>query len=169
MIHTEYANTAPQNQGNIIHTVLVVDDVKAIATKLQATLPADKFRVVSATRAHEVLQLLEKEPLPTVIVLDIYLPEDGKLKGGVQLARKIREKAALKVPIIAYSNYAYWIEKKEGEKEYATIRREMHKIGIYDFIDKNMTVEGEPNPGSINTLAVLIQQIADRLKRSQGK
>jgi CheY-like chemotaxis protein len=180
MTHAEHANTSPRNQGNTIHKVLVVDDVASIAKELKAALSADKFQVVGAEGINDGLRRLEEEPLPTVIVIDIYIPNDGGLYAGARLARKIREKTKLiamrqrlkllEIPIIAYSNYIYWIkQKKTTDEEYAQVQSELHKYGIYDFIDKNMTEGGDPNPDSINTLATRIRQIVAELERGERK
>lgn len=176
MIRTGDSNSSHQNQATTRHKVLLVDDVletAGIVENLRNALPADRFEVVGADSITPVKQRLREEPLPTVIVIDIYLPDDGGILGGARLAEHIREGSKnlklLETPIIAYSNFAYWIfvQKKATMGSFARVRREMRKRGVYDFIDKNKTDGGEPNPRSINSLAVRIEQIVSSLERGQ--
>jgi putative nucleotidyltransferase with HDIG domain len=69
------------------HTVLFVDDETNILKALQRLLRHEPMRVLCASRAHEALDLLEREPAQ-VVVTDQRMPE----MSGVDLLSAIRER-----------------------------------------------------------------------------
>jgi len=169
-----------QDKTKSRYRILVVDDQDGTDEELHAALPAETYEVIGVCHAAEVPEHF-KESVPDVVVLDIYMPDEGKLDAGYRIAWQIRERLQLpkmrdrlkmlEVPIVAYSNYAYWIdnaenaeEKGQREQEYARVRRKLRTLAVYDFIDKNMTDKGEPDPDSVRRLAVRIERIISSLQ-----
>ena len=95
------------------------------------------------------MQRLREDPqLPTVIVIDIYIPGDGDLQGGSRLAKRIREELKLQntrqtlklleIPIVVYSDYANAIDDELSTvREYRRVRRKLETQAVFSFIDKN--------------------------------
>lgn len=67
--------------------ILVVDDERQVAQGLAALLEARGYQVELAYDGREVLERLEHEPLPDLILLDYGMPEIG----GEQVLQKVRE------------------------------------------------------------------------------
>ncbi|MBF0351462.1 MAG: response regulator [SAR324 cluster bacterium] len=77
--------------------LLVVDDDPVNLEVLVSFLANQSFSVTTAMHGHEVLDLLEKEPLPDMILLDVMMPE----MNGFELCLKIREHwTAFELPIL---------------------------------------------------------------------
>jgi CheY-like chemotaxis protein len=77
----------PGEQGTKPVRVLVVDDESQVAQGLGALLEARGYQVELAYDGREVLERLEHDPLPDLILLDYGMPEVG----GEQVLQKVRE------------------------------------------------------------------------------
>lgn len=77
------------------HSVLVVDDEEYIRHLIGQILE-NKYQVMTASSANEAVAMLDKN-LPSVILLDIYMPGDD----GVSLCQKLRDNPVTReVPVI---------------------------------------------------------------------
>src|SRR5207245_11760325 len=66
-------------------TLLLLDDETRILASLERLLRGEGYRILSATSAHEALELLASEPVG-VIVADARMPN----MGGVEFLRRVR-------------------------------------------------------------------------------
>jgi len=78
------------------HRILIVDDEPAILRAVRTALQARDYRVLTATRGEEAIDLVAIES-PDVVVLDLGLPDID----GLEVCRRIREWSS--VPIIVLS------------------------------------------------------------------
>lgn len=77
--------------------LLVVDDESQVAQGLAALLEARGYQVEIAYDGKEVLERLERDPLPDLILLDYGMPEVG----GEQVLQKVRENPRTKdLPVL---------------------------------------------------------------------
>jgi DNA-binding response OmpR family regulator len=78
------------------HKILVVDDDILVLDALQELLVADGYEVLTATRGHEALEILEQEHVD-LLVLDVVMPK----MTGFDVCRQIRarhdEKSRVKI------------------------------------------------------------------------
>jgi CheY-like chemotaxis protein len=78
-------------------TILVVDDDPDARDFLVTVLRDNGFSTTTAKDGTEAIALIEKEPLPDLVTLDITMPE----KSGVAVYRKLKEDEKLKgIPVI---------------------------------------------------------------------
>lgn len=177
----ENDNKLKRDQVITKYKILLIDDQEAIKYELQAALPQEKYDAIFISQSDFLDDHFKNGYVPDIIVLDVYMPYEGKLEAGLRIADKLRNRLPLpemrqrlrmlEVPIIIYSNYAYWIDeaktmdlKTEREREYEHLRKEFEKYSVYTFIDKNMTKEGEVNLNSIRTLKIKIDEIISSLE-----
>ncbi len=70
---------------------------------------SSKYNVVSALTPDEALRHMEKEPLPDIIVCDLYLiePQEEGIEVGLNFLERIRQKPEIShIPVLVYSKYA---------------------------------------------------------------
>jgi two-component system KDP operon response regulator KdpE len=75
--------------------ILVIDDEPALVRLVRATLQADGYTVVTASRGEEALSLLEEER-PDLVILDLIMPG----MNGFETLRRIRERSRLPVIVL---------------------------------------------------------------------
>lgn len=77
--------------------IMTVDDELVNQKVLKSQLSAGQFQTIQVMSGQEALALLEAEPLPDLILLDLMLPK----MSGFEVCRKIREKhSLLELPVI---------------------------------------------------------------------
>ena len=105
--------------------VLIIDDDEVLLETAQDTLKSLGAKAQVSQTGHEALTLIEKhiqEKKPfDVIILDWQMPE----MSGLELTRKIREKAGEKIPILLVSAY-----------DWSVIEENAKNAGINGFISK---------------------------------
>lgn len=77
--------------------VMIVDDEPDIRESLQEFFEDEGFAVSTAANGAEALELLEKGPLPCVVILDLMMPI---LDGNEVYARMQRDPRLSSVPVI---------------------------------------------------------------------
>ena len=86
-----------ERDGGVQARLLVVDDESQVAQGLAALLEARGYQVELAYDGREVLERLERDPLPDLILLDYGMPEVG----GEQVLQRVRETPRLKdLPVL---------------------------------------------------------------------
>jgi len=80
--------------------ILVIDDDQFFPKTLEATLPKDRYELISAENGEIGLEKLKSEK-PDLIILDLMMP---KLDGTAFLKRLQEDKDLPKVPILVSSN-----------------------------------------------------------------
>ena len=86
-----------EREGSKVARLLVVDDESDVAQGLRALLEARGYQVELAYDGREVLERLERDPLPDLILLDYAMPEIG----GEQVLARMRETPRLaKLPVL---------------------------------------------------------------------
>lgn len=79
--------------------ILVVDDDPIVLHSCVRILETNGYKIVTATRVKEAMQILEKENF-SIILLDIKMPEED----GLALIKKAREKG-YHTPILVMSGF----------------------------------------------------------------
>jgi putative two-component system response regulator len=78
-------------------TILVVDDNPDSITILQSILTTRGYTVVTAETGTDALRLVQADPRPDLVLLDVMMPE----MNGIEVLQKIKEThATSKVPVI---------------------------------------------------------------------
>ncbi|HEX9712737.1 MAG TPA: response regulator [Actinomycetota bacterium] len=91
--------------------VLIVDDAADIRLMLRYALGHLGFSVAEAASGVEALEILESEPLPDAVVLDIQMP----LMDGLETLRSIRRSVrASSLPIVLCSVKSREVDLEEG-------------------------------------------------------
>ncbi len=108
-------------------SVLIIEDDSFLQGLASRKLKADGFEVLNAANHTETFAVLEKQ-IPTVILLDLLLPEVD----GYEILKKIRENPKTKsIPVIVFSNLS---EEKDIKKA--------QDLGIVEFMVKsNFTLD----------------------------
>lgn len=101
--------------------ILVVEDEQMLAKIIEIKLQEESFEVMHAYDGEEAYNILTKEPLPDLVLLDLLLP---KMSGFDVLEKLKAEKVALP-KIIIFSNFA---QKTDIERA--------HELGAIDYIVK---------------------------------
>lgn len=78
------------------HPILVIEDDEDIGYILEAVLKAKNCTVQQARNGREALELIEREGLPSLILLDMRMP----VMNGWQFAAAFRAKYDRRVPIV---------------------------------------------------------------------
>ncbi|HEX8176057.1 MAG TPA: response regulator [Pyrinomonadaceae bacterium] len=109
-----------EKAGELIQTILVVDDFDDTRLMMRLWLEKRGYRVVEASDGAEALEVARRE-LPHLVIMDIEMPE----MDGLTATRLIREDAALRdVPIVAVSAYGeeHWRDRaiEAGCNEYVS-------------------------------------------------
>jgi CheY-like chemotaxis protein len=86
-----------EREGRKPARLLVVDDESQVAQGLAALLEARGYQVELAYDGRQVLERLERDPLPDLILLDYGMPDVG----GEQVLQRVRENPRLKdLPVL---------------------------------------------------------------------
>ncbi len=86
-----------EREGQKPARLLVVDDESQVAQGLAALLEARGYQVELAYDGRQVLERLERDPLPDLILLDYGMPEIG----GEQVLQRVRENPRLRdLPVL---------------------------------------------------------------------
>ncbi|EGJ11560.1 MULTISPECIES: HD-GYP domain-containing protein [Rubrivivax] len=103
-------------------TILIVDDEPA-NLKILATILGDKgYRVIAASNGETALRLAERPPLPSLILLDVMMPD----MSGMVVLEKLRENPATRaIPVVMVTALG-----KERDEETGL------KAGASDYIKK---------------------------------
>lgn len=86
--------------GNVIRSILLVEDDPAMRSAIRALLERSGFRVIAAKDGAEAWDLLGRGPRPAAILADLYTP---RMTGHDLVARVKRTPRLAGVPIIAMS------------------------------------------------------------------
>jgi CheY-like chemotaxis protein len=87
-------------EGNVIRSVLLVEDDPGMRSAIRALLERAGFRVIAARDGVEAWELLERGPRPAAILADLYTP---RMTGHDLVARLRRTPRLSAIPIIAMS------------------------------------------------------------------
>ena len=97
--------------------VLVVDDERGARVLIGTFLDRGGFQVVHAKNGQEAMELLEKGPLPDLVLMDVNMPE----MDGIALCRAVRERYPNETfPILILSASGDPDTKKRGLEAGAT-------------------------------------------------
>jgi len=107
-----------------MHTVLIIDDEKAILDSLSSILQDEGFKVFKAIDGNEGLSLFEKER-PEVVLLDVWMPG----MDGLQVLKRIKKKnkGAIVIVISGHGTISTAVEAV--------------KRGAYDFLEKPLSID----------------------------
>ena len=94
---TSHANSASRKH------VLVIDDDDQIRVSLQDIIESENFPVVTARNGQEGLELLKKDPKPSLIFLDMMMPV---MNGRVFLNHFLKDQTLSKIPVYVFSAHA---------------------------------------------------------------
>lgn len=122
--------------GGVVHTILVVDDDRAMRLALGSVLKDRHFQVVEAASGSEAIAICSREK-PAAILLDLMMPE----MSGMEVMERLKPLCE-DVPIIVISGHA----------DVPTAVASM-KLGAYDFIVK---------PPDIERLFVVLQHAIEK-------
>ncbi|WP_252026953.1 response regulator [Vibrio sp. SCSIO 43136] len=118
------ATTKPIPQGNVLPTVLIVDDNASLRIYSSTLLERQGYRVLQAENGKTALQLLKSNPV-SIILMDLEMPE----MDGIQTTKAIRERQysyeGKEIPIICFT----------GEKCEDTLKA-IAESGMNDYILK---------------------------------
>lgn len=113
---------APAPSGKV---VLVVEDDAFLSNLLVSRLTQAGLNVVKATTGEEALQILRTQPAPSLILLDIILPQ----KSGFDVLEEIQGDPNLqKAPVIITSNLGQETDVQRGKE-----------LGVIDYFVKAQT------------------------------
>jgi CheY-like chemotaxis protein len=103
-----------------IQTVLVADNREAVLTRIEETLRARRYRVLTARTGREVLNRV-REAMPDLVILDGMLPEVH----GFEICRQLKNSERFRhIPVILSSSvhtgwrFAADVKEKYGAEEY---------------------------------------------------
>jgi CheY-like chemotaxis protein len=107
-----------EKAGELIQTILVVDDFDDTRLMMRLWLEKRGYRVVEASDGAKALEVARRES-PHLVIMDIEMPE----MDGLTATRLIREESGLRdVPIVAVSAYGaeHWRDRalEAGCNEY---------------------------------------------------
>ena len=105
-------------------TILVVDDEEAICQSLKGILSDEGYEVLTARSGEECLDMIEEE-LPSLVLLDIWLPGID----GIEALKRIKAKYP-QMQVIMISGH--------GTVESAVTTT---KLGAFDFVEKPLSLE----------------------------
>lgn len=122
--------------------ILLVDDEEAVARGIGALLTARGYTVTLAHDGRRVLDLLEQDPLPDLVILDYAMPE----LDGWQVLEQLRgssRTADLKVLLATATN----IELKMLQRCNALLKKPYPREMLFDLIDQ-LLGNGAEGPSS---------------------
>ena len=122
--------------------ILIVDDEQDIVNTLEYNLEREGYETRTALNAADALELVKREPLPDLVILDLMLPD----MSGTEVCRKIRQTPeTADIPVLMLTAKGDEIDRVVG-----------FEVGADDYVAK---------PFSVRELALRIRAI---LRRSQN-
>jgi two-component system phosphate regulon response regulator PhoB len=122
--------------------ILIVDDEQDIVNTLEYNLEREGYETRTALNAADALELVQREPLPDLVILDLMLPD----MSGTEVCRKIRQTPeTADIPVLMLTAKGDEIDRVVG-----------FEVGADDYVAK---------PFSVRELALRIRAI---LRRSQN-
>ncbi len=118
-------------------SILLVDDEEAVARGLGSLLSARGFKVSLAHDGRRVLEMLEEDPLPDLVILDYAMPE----LDGWQVLEQLRGNARtadLKVLLATATN----IELQMLQRCNALLKKPYPREMLFDLIDQLLGPDG---------------------------
>ena len=106
-------------------TVLLIEDDLDIAEAMLDVLMDDGYEVAHASNGREALDLLHSQPEPSVILLDLMMPE---MDGTQFRAEQLRDPKLARIPVIVLS-----ADRKCAEKA--------RELGVNSFLVKPLGPE----------------------------
>ena len=114
------------DKNNILKKILVVDD-SDVHLLITINILKDKYEVITAKSGQEALKLLTKGLIPSLILLDVLMPE----MDGWETYNKIKGISLLRDVPVAF------LTSLDGEKE----KQYASRLGAADLITKPYTAE----------------------------
>ncbi len=106
--------------------VLIVDDEQDLVSTLEYNLERDGFETRTALNAADALELVEREPIPDLVILDLMLPD----MSGTEVCRQIRQNAkTADVPVVMLTAKGEEIDRVVG-----------FEVGADDYVVKPFSV-----------------------------
>jgi two-component system, OmpR family, phosphate regulon response regulator PhoB len=107
-------------------TILIVDDEPDLVSTLEYNLEREGFVTRTALTAAEALELVEQEPIPDLVVLDLMLPD----MSGTEVCRQIRQTPqTADVPVVMLTAKGEEIDRVVG-----------FEVGADDYVVKPFSV-----------------------------
>ncbi|HDS30971.1 MAG TPA: response regulator [Firmicutes bacterium] len=121
--------------------ILIVEDEKDLVKTLEYNLQQNDFSTQSALNGKDAIKLLEKEPLPDLVLLDLMLPDIS----GYEVCRFLKGDSRTKnIPVIMLTARTEEIDRILG-----------FELGADDYV---------PKPFSVRELLLRIKAVLRRLK-----
>jgi CheY-like chemotaxis protein len=105
--------------------VLLVEDDLDIAEAILDVLMDEGYEVAHATNGREALELLHSQPRPSVILLDLMMPE---MDGPEFRAEQLRDPKLSSIPVVVLSADRL-------------IAQKAHELGVWGYVTKPLQPE----------------------------
>jgi len=105
--------------------ILLVEDDLDIAEAILDVLMDEGYEVSHATNGREALELLHSQPRPSVILLDLMMPE---MDGPQFRAEQLRDPLLSRIPVVVLSADRM-------------IAQKAHELGVWGFVTKPLQPE----------------------------
>lgn len=106
--------------------ILIVDDERDLVSTLEYNLERDGFETRTALNAADALELVEREPIPDLVILDLMLPD----MSGTEVCRQIRQnQKTADVPVVMLTAKGEEIDRVVG-----------FEVGADDYVVKPFSV-----------------------------
>ena len=93
--------------------IFIIEDDVSIINAYVAKLKHEKISVKVAEDGDKAIEVLQNDPLPSVIILDLMLPK----KNGFEVLEIIKKDERLKkIPVLIFTNLAQELDRKKGEE-----------------------------------------------------
>ena len=114
--------------------VLLVEDDLDIAEAILDVLMDEGYEVAHATNGREALDLLQSEPEPSVILLDLMMPEmDGPQFRAVQM----RDPRLSKIPVVVLSADRMIAEKARALGVWGFVVKPLEPAQLVSIIERS--------------------------------
>jgi twitching motility two-component system response regulator PilG len=126
--------------------VLVVDDSPTVRKLVGMTLERRGFRVVDAADAYQAVELIHREGVPHLILLDITMPG----MDGYQLCKLLRQyRETARLPIIMLSGKDGFFSKVRGRMAGCTeyLTKPFRPAGLVKTVEKYLGRRGDQGAG----------------------
>jgi two-component system phosphate regulon response regulator PhoB len=106
--------------------ILIVDDERDLLESLEFSFSREGFRTLVAQTGKEALALLEREPRPSLVILDLMLPDVS----GTEVCRRLRQNpATAAIPVLMLTAKAEELDRVVG-----------FEVGADDYMVKPFSV-----------------------------
>ena len=152
--------------------VLTVEDVTGNTSRLRGELPYERFEVIGTLNRKEALKYLREDPLPDIMIIDLYLPESPNirmkppyLRESIKLVEQVKGDEHTKhIPIIVYTSYKFYLKTIPSftQEEVDKTLGILEKHGIAEdthFVSKLKDIKDPQKPAGIKELISRIEQI----------